>query len=106
MAARLLVRYFVERVQSAEDDSAVEIDAGVLRYLADAFARFLEGKDSLESSVGVRKRRHRAWLKADTPDIVREYYALEATLGKRGALKRTAQALGLDRGRVKYFVYG
>src|SRR5687767_2286662 len=87
--ARLLMMHFVERVAGADDAPAVPIDGDVARYFADAFTRFLDGKDTLESSLGLRKRRHLAWLNSELPDIARARYALEVTKGKRGAIDRT-----------------
>ena len=114
MAARLLMRYLITRVYDTEGDAEPKIDMGALRYFADAFQRYLDGRDGLESSLGISRRRGNAPLDAVTPHTaqdavapqsVQEFYTAEVFKGKRGAIDRTARAFGISRGRVRYLLY-
>lgn len=93
------------RVHDADSIYDASVSPELLSYLADAFAHFLNGKDKLESSIGIRKRRHLGWLYAMTPHVVRDLYTVEKRDKPKGAIGRTARAMRLRRKQVERMLF-
>lgn len=105
LAARNLLFHFAVRVHDTDASEDPQISRLLLEYLADAFDHYLRGKDTLESSLGLKKRRHRGMLKPFRADIVKEMYEAERYKNPKGAIARTARALNLTKKQVEHFLY-